>query len=886
MFEDLAEVQVSTSSFSAQYGIGGVVINQISKSGTNQFHGAGYEYAQNDFFNARNFFADSVPRLRYHNFGGAVGGPIIKNKLFFFFNVDKVINNTATFFSNTYPTADQRAGNFSNAALYPTIYDPASPVTIGADGQPTRTAFQGNIIPQNRLDPVALRIQNLYPMPNRAGYTNNWVGFLPSSSPFLRYFGRADYNITDTNRLTLSVTQRDNPNTYPDPAAPISTFIGDVDSYNGQVSDVWTINSNTVNEFRYGFTRQGNYFSPLTTGLNIPQNLGINYSKANVAPGVNINGSCCSGLGPGTAAQYVENSFEPSDVVTLIRGKHIMHFGGEVLIYQDNSTPWGNVNSGNFTFSGVFTQQAPRVGNGGLGYADFLLGQVDNWNATNTPIVGLRQKSPQFFFQDDYKILPNLTLNLGIRYQIQGGWSEVANRIGTFDPAIINPVTNTPGAIWFPGARGRDKLQQTDYKVILPRLGFSWSPANTWVIRGGAGIYSYGWSVDTYAGGAEGFGTDSRGSLTQTNNATPVFLLSNPNPPLNYGSIGQSPGGYNGQSVSFYPYKTPVARNYQWSLSIQKQLAGGLVAQAAYVASHGTGLSFPVDINQVPGNLLGATVANGDAQPFRRYTQFQGINGNFYNGISNYHSAQVSINKRFSQGLSFDLNYTWSKFLSTQDSAGWGSHDGGQVYQSAYNRQANYGPSNFDIPQMFKGSVVYQLPFGKGKMFMNQNRIFDAVLGGWQASTLFTLESGRPYTVTVGGQNNSGAAAGNWYPNIIGDPSVANPSVSQWFNPLAYAIPTAGTFGNSGRNTLRGPGIEDVDFSLGKNFAVPLPKESGNLQLRFDALNVFNHANFGIPNAQIGNANAGVITATTNNYNSTNNAFGPRTLQLGVRLSF
>ena len=224
--------------------------------------------------------------------------------------------------------------------------------------------------------------------------------------------------------------------------------------------------------------------------------------------------------------------------------------------------------------------------------------------------------------------------------------------------------------------------------------------------------------------------------------------------------------------------------------------------------------------------------------------------------------------------------------LDNQDSSGWGSHDGGQVYQNAYDRRANYGPSNFDIPHMFKGDVSYQLPFGKGRAFLNQNSLVDAVIGGWQLSTLFTLESGTPYTVTVGTTNNSGALAGNWYPNVIGNPHVSNPSLAEFFNPAAYAIPAAGTFGNSGRNTLRGPGIEDVDISLGKNFHIPLPRETGNLQIRFDAVNGLNHPNFANPNAGIGSGNAGTITAITNSYNSTANPFGPRRLQLGARFSF
>jgi hypothetical protein len=872
VFEDLAEVQMATSSFSAQYGVGGAVYNQISKGGTNQFHGSVYEYFQNDALNATNFFSHTVPQLRYHNFGGAVGGPVVKNKIFFFFNADKIINNTSTFFSNTFPTALARTGNLSEYNT--TIYNPT-----------TRQPYANATIPTSQIDPLARNFLTLYPTPNRPGTANNWVGNLPSQSPFLRYFGRLDYNLSDKNRVTMSVTQRDNPSFSPTPANPVGATLGDVDSYNAQISDVWTPTANTVNEFRFGFTRQGNYFSPASLNLGYPAKLGWNYAVGDLVPTINITGTCCSQSAAGTNAIYAENSFDPSDVVTLIRGKHILKFGGEVLMYQDNSTPWGNVNAGTFTFSGVFTQSAP-FGSGGLGLADFLLGYTSTWNASNTPIVGMRQKTPQMFIQDDWKITQNLTLNLGLRYQIQGGWSEVANRIGTFDPTLMNPATNTLGAVRFGG-----NLQKTNYKVFLPRLGFAYSPTKNWVIRGGAGIYSYGWSIDTYAGAAEGLGTNSHGSLTQTGNVSPVFILSQPAlANLNYIGPTTNPASFNGQSINYFPYNTPVARNYQWSLSVQRQLSGGMIVQAAYVGSHATGLSFPIDFNQVPPNLLASSVAAGaNNQALRPYRQFSNINANLFNGISNYHSAQLTFSKRMSYGLQFDANYTWSKMLDTQDSSGWGSRDGGQVYQNAYDKRANYALSNFDTPHMFKGDLTYQLPFGKGKTFMNSNSALDAVLGGWEFSSLFALESGRPYTVTVGTADRSGSLAGNgykWYPNLIGDPSVANPSPQLWFNPAAYQIPAAGTFGNSGRNTLRGPGIISVDFSLGKNFRIPLPRETGNLQLRFDAVNGLNHPNFDVPNAGIGNTNAGTITALTGSYNSNLNPFGSRRLQLGARFSF
>ena len=873
VFESVAEVQIQTSTFSAQYGIGGAVFNQISKGGTNEWHGSAYEYLQNDFFNARDFFSPSVPIQRYHNFGGSLGGPILRSKMFFYYNLDKIINNTVSYPFNTYPTAAMRAGDFSDPA-FPIIYDPAT-LHKDASGNFVRSAFPGNRIPDSRIDPVARAIQQFFPNPNLPGFANNWQGATPNTSPFIREFGRLDYNVSEKNRLTFSITQRDNIGSYRSADCPLDCAPYDIASYNAQISDIWTISPNVINEFRFGFTRQGNWFIPDTLGKGYPGKIGLEYAKADVFPGISINGPVGgTGLAPGTNAIYVENSFEPSDVVTMIRGRHILHFGGEVLMYQDNSTPWGNVSSGNFNFSGVFTQPAPFNSGGGLGYADFLLGQVDNWNAANTPITGSRQKSPQFFAQDDFKLRPNLTVNLGLRYQIQGGWHEVANRVGDFDPTLTNPVTGNKGAMWFAGHNGRTNLESSVNNIFLPRVGFSWSPGTNWVVRGGFGIYTYGWSIDTYAGGAIGFGTNSTGSLSQTDQVNPVFVLSNPNPPLNYVVASKDPGAYNGQSVPYYPYHTPVAHNYQWSFSIQRQLPSNMLAEVAYVGSHTSNLSFPVDYNQVPRNLLGV----GDPQSNRPFPQYQTINGNTYNALSNYDSAQLSLTKRFSRGVSFDVNYTFSKFLSDQDSGGWGGSAGSQPYQDAHNPLLNYGFSNLDRTHMFKGDVVYQLPVGKGKALLNRGGVLDSLLGGWQVSTIFVFESGTPFTPIISGANDSGALSGNWYPDLVGDPSVSHQSINNWFNPAAFVSPAPFTFGNAGRNILRGPGLADVDFSMGKNFRIPLPHETGNLQLRFDATNALNHPNFSNPDAGIGDSNVGVISSTTTSTG--------RILQLGARLSF
>jgi hypothetical protein len=222
------------------------------------------------------------------------------------------------------------------------------------------------------------------------------------------------------------------------------------------------------------------------------------------------------------------------------------------------------------------------------------------------------------------------------------------------------------------------------------------------------------------------------------------------------------------------------------------------------------------------------------------------------------------------------MNYTWSKFLDSQDSSGWGGRGGNQYYQSAFNPAANYSLSNFDVPHAFKGAVVYQLPVGRGRTYLNHGGVLDAVIGGWQASTIFVTESGTPFTLLVSGNNGSNSLAGNWYPNVVGDPSVSNQTIARWYNPAAFAQPAANTFGNAGRNILRGPRLTDFDFSLGKNFTFP-KYERINLQLRMDASNVLNHPSFNNPNNNIGNPNAGQITSTT---------VGGRNIQLGARLSF
>ncbi len=905
IFETVQEVQISTSSFSAQYGIGGAIFNQISKGGTNKFHGAAYEYFQNDALNAADYAFGKRPRhtnatgigaisqVRYNNFGGSIGGPVLKDKAFFYFNYDQIINHGSA--SNgriSVPTVAERNGDFTGFAP---VYDPATQ-TI-ANGKVVRQSFadeygNGNKIPAARFDKVAAAIQAYYPAPNAPGNVlsngivqNNFVYNTPNGNPFRRFFGRFDYDISPSNRLTMSDTQRDNAAVFNNEGiCPVNCQHGDVDSNNAQVSDVWNLSSRTINEARMGFTSQLNYYTPFSINQGFPAKLGWQFAKADVFPDVSINDGNTYHLQPSSNAVYKEMVFDPSDVVTMIRGKNILHFGGEFLFYRDDSTAWGNTNGGAMSFSGNYTQATNNDGASGVAYADFLLGQANSWNAGVTPEYGAREKSPQMFIQDDIKLKPNLTVNLGFRYQIQTGWREVKGNIATFDPTVQNPATHTPGAFWYAStkANGRDSLQADVYGIYLPRVGFSWQAHPNTVFRGGFGIYSYSWSLDTY-GGALGGAFGQKGSISDTSNgANPVVVLSGTGSNLPYIPISVDPAAYNGSDVNYFQYHTPVPKIYQWNFGMQQEIGSNMVAEISYVASHGFNLNFPTDLNAVPEAQL-----SGNDISARAYQQYGHIAGSTNNGISNYHSLQTVIRRRLTNGLSFDFNYTWSHFLDDQDSSGWGSRAGGQPYQDAFHPSANYAASNFDLRNAFKGRVVWEIPVGKGRMFLSKNYLLDAVLGGWQASSTMQIQSGRPFGVAIAQSGRANAQASTnsgftLFPNQIGDPQLQHRSIQHWFNEAAFEAPPLYSFGNVRRNNLFGPSLSDVDASLGKVFHI---WEAAQIQIRADATNIFNHPSFGNPNGSLQfGAHSTTIVTGTSTINSV--AVGGRTMQLGARVSF
>lgn len=934
IFETVSELQVNTSSFSAQYGIGGVIFNQVSKGGTNKWHGAAYDYFQNDALTAHSYFQSGpIPFLRFNNFGGSIGGPILKNKMFFYFNYDRIVDHGNSSSLNSVPTEAMIGGDFTGIQ---NLYDPTTQVIAtdsGGNPYPVRQSFAseygaGNKIPTALFDPVAANFQKWYPTPSshlpggqflpgtigsEGEVQNNFYVSQQQSTPYRRYFGRLDYDISSNNRITMSDTQSDTPVVYPSSltACPVGCQSGDVDNNNAQITDVWNISSRTVNEARLGYTYQGNFFADLSLKKGYAAQLGWQFAKADDFPAMQTTGSYpYSWLQPSSNAVYKEHIFDPSDVVTMIRGKHILHFGGEILIYRDDSTAWGNTNAGVTQYSGQYTQQwavdsvtglAHPVAGTGMEYADFLLGYINSWNAAVSPEYGGRLKSPQMFIQDDFKLRPNLTINLGLRYQINHGWNEVTGNITDFDPKVINPATGTAGASWFASthANGRTSLQANVYNTLLPRVGFSWATRPNMTVRGGFGLYSYNWSLDTFGSGM-GNSFSSSGSLSDTTNGiTPVTLLGgngniitpitggDSGTPLPYTAASQDPARFNGQGVSYQQYHTPVPKIYQWNASVQRQVRTNTMAELAYVGSHGFNLAFPTDLNQVPVSVA----HSGDDSALRPYPVYQGISGSTNNAVSNYNSLQASVTQRFNSGLSFNFNYVWSHMLDDLDSSGWGSRAGPQPYQLASDPAANYSNSNFDVRHAFKGYAVYQLPFGRGKQFLNSNRLLDAAVGGWQVSGTVILQTGNPFTV-YGNQANY-TQAGSTFPNRVPGVSTTpkNKSILNWFNPAAFSEPADGTFGNVRRNSLYGPGLNVFNFSAAKSFTVPF-KEGIKVEFRADAQNIFNHASFGPP----GSTSLSNLTGTGGPglpYTSPGTAFAingvtvnGRNLQLALRVEF
>jgi hypothetical protein len=888
----ISEVRIEKNDYTATAGrSAGAQVNLISRSGTNQFHGDVFEFFRNDLLNAYNKFSVLKPENRYNDFGYDVGGPIIKNKLFFFWSQEwrRIIASNGPVQALT-PTQAERNGDFSASPIQP--IDPS-----------TGSPFSGNRIPTPRIDPNAqLLLQIYFPLPvpgyNQDGF--NYVSEAPNYTRWREESVRLDYRINEKlsvfGRYTQDSALLSNPyglfgeNSFP--------YVGgsnqDFPVYNWSFHLVYAPRSTLITDFSTGmYYAHDKYLenTPLSSktraaGLTLQEVFPLN--ELDRIPTLYF-GSPYAGI---VEMWYFHNdafSIPFQSDTTWVHGRHTLHFGA-VFTPEGKSelaNPSSNNTNGSFNFSGLFTNNP---------MADFLLGMANNYSETALdPFGKYRWKNFEPYIEDQIKVSRNLTLTAALRYEYFQPEYEVNNMFGAFDPALYNPggapVVNPDGTIvpntgnplngiivgghnTFAGANsspyGR-ALFPNHTRAFAPRFGISWDPFSNGktAIRAGYGIFYDRW-----------------GSYSQFGAFSPPF-----NNSVNISNTSlDNPGGVagtafpSGLNAPLSPWKYPSVQ--KWSLSIQRDIAKGTTASIAYVATKGSHLLGFYDFNQGQPN---ADVANGVISPdyLRPYKGYSTITAYSTQFDSNYHSLQASLLHRLSAGVSFQASYTYSKALT--DSTGPNSSYIA-LPQDTYNLRAEYGPADFDRTHILSFNYTWDLP-----LFRHASGFKKSVLGGWQVSGITVFQSGAPNTVVLSGDN---AGVGNFYgnerPNLVGDPFQAGPiaanptcvapaqvhTLQNWFNPCAFTMPAPGTFGNEGIGVIRGPRYQNWDFGIGKNFAL---RESIGLQFKFEAFNVFNHPSLSLPTYSAG---LYLTPDYSQPFSAIDTATSPRILQLSLALKF
>ena len=896
LVEDILEFKIQTNLFGAEQGRNsGATVDVITKSGTNEFHGSLFELLRNNDLDARNFFnkvGTPQPEYRQNQFGGSVGGPIIRNKLFFFGDYEgfRKLQGTATSV-NTVPTAIERGGNFSD--IPQAIYDPAT--LLSAPGTPsgfTRQPFPGNIIPASLFDPVTSRLIQAYPLPSSPLLANNQATNPVLGQNYNSGDIRGDWSLNANNSIFARFSKQDTltntPSTFgfrsvPGLSIPVSlgnssTYAGRAPMHNYNNVLAWThlFSPTFLVDMRMGYSRFAMRNVDATAPSTAPglgQLLGVpNSNQEPQSLGFPIFAiSGYTGIGGPAAIPTIryENTFNPVVNFTKMMGRHSLKWGvnlvrRQITDFQDNS---GN---GQYTFDSTFTDDPNAAGSTGNAMASFLLGVPGSiTQAFQLAWTGIRVMEIGTYVADDWKVNDRLTLNLGLRWEYLPPPVEAHNRFSNFNTAtgkvLISGYNSDPSV----GIR-------TQYKLFAPRFGFAYQLDNKTVLRGGAGLF-YNASGN---GGALyrlhrqlPFGATTTPVINELS-ATFVTVAQGlpPNPALNVANIVNNPTG------TWYSIPGNYRNAYaeQFNLGIERQLPANIVAKAAYVGNLGRDLDVTYNINQpIPGP--------GPVGPREMlYTIAPGVSGDNYastDGLSSYHSLQASLEKRYSSGLSLLSAYTYSHSIDDVPLQQGGGADG-PIPQDPRYRFVDFASSSFDIRHRFTQTVSYFLPFGTGKRFSSSKGWVNKAFGDWQVNMILSAQTGLPFTpVLANSVTNTGTSS---RPNYIGGQSatVANPTINHWFNTAfntagaVWATPAQYTYGNAGRNILRGPSRVNVDFSLFKDIAVT---ERIRLQFRGELFNILNHPQFDLPNSTIGQPAAGTITNTVGT---------PRDIQIGLRLAF
>ena len=886
--DTVQEVKVLSNNYAAEYGgsAGGVII-ATTKSGTNQLRGSMFEYFRHDALDAANFFAPVVAGrkqkapLRYNVYGGTVGGPIQKDRTFFFASYEGSRRTAGVTRILTVPTELQRRGDFSQTVdargAQIVVYDPAT--TPGT----ARTPFPGNVIPQNRLDPVGLRIAALYPLPNRpADNSSGANNFSANGAAKLQrdnYMVKVEHTIRGNDKITgRYLYNSDNTlqtSVFAEPAADTTTdAIRHQNYFYGGYTR--TFGSAAVNELRYTYANRINHEVSPGLGGGWPTKLGLRGVSDDAFPRFTIAGVAALGATTHERRQLPIEQHQIVDTLSYVRGRHALKTGLEVrpsINYEVNRPSI----SGTFAFTTQPTALPGRAGTG-LGLASLLLGFPNSVNVRETEVLDRSSWYLASFVQDDWTVGSNLTLNFGVRWETDTPIVDANNRMNGFDPHAINPVSGTPGVVRFAGVDGWPSAPyKTDWNNLAPRFGFAWRPfgGTRTVIRGGGGIF-YAHPFDHGAPSSASLGFENSATLsTPDNGVTAPFYLKDGVPSLNAGT-GARDAGFGavrfGQptttAVTFFDKDRQTGHAEQFNVGFQQELAGRIVAEVAYIGNRSRHLPGPnLSINQIPPARLGPAATQQD----RPFPQFSGVSILLPTiGRSDYHAATVRLEKRFAHGFNFLGNYTYARFLNDTDEGGASSGDVG-AYSDYYNLAADYGPSGNDIRHRVTFSSVYELPIGPGRRFLPAHWL-GHVVGGWSLGLLGALQSGAPFTVLTQTNTTNAFSAGALRANVTGDPALPSGerTLNRWFNTDAFAQPAPFTFGNSQRGILRGDGVINADLSLVKSVAF---SPARSLQLRVEVFNAFNHPNFGQPGHTFGAPDFGIVSS----------AAGGRTIQLGLR---
>lgn len=910
--DSLQEFKVSTSNYAAEFGsAAGALIQATTKSGTNQWHGSLFEYLRNNITNATDPFTQLNPPLRWNQFGGSVGFPVIKDKLFGFFDYQGTRRRTGGSVLTTVPTAAERSGDLTallgnyicadgtvsgtpcaNPAMVPTteggsiaardgmVFDPKISAPDGSGRRAFTSHGQPNIIP---VAAPMQKLLNLLPLPNNgSAIFNNYISEGVQRFDTNQYDGRVDYNMSVNThifgRYTLADFNNYAPAAFGDAGGGPSAFMFSGDSIDRNQSLAvgldHTFSPTLVTDARLGFYRYRIRVQPNDAGTTPATDAGL--------PGLNTGSPSTTGLpafyvnGNGgfdfgyalgvnqcnCPLKETENQFQWVNNWTKVKGNHTIKFGADIRRAQQQRIPSDSHRSGEMNFNpsvtGDFTIDQLANGNAstGSGLAAYLLGYPATFNRYYTAYnyyPGLRQTRLFFFAQDSWRVTPKLTVNYGLRWEdYLPQTAAKPGGAGSFDPATGEVLAAGIGSV------PRNLGVKAYNKLFEPRIGIAYQATEKTVIRTGFGTSA----TPAGLGSVFGQGADynppivNPQSVSQSNiYFAPFNLLGGPpappQPPV--GQTGRYPL-VDGIGINYFldpldSYRIPLVQF--WNFTVQHQLTSTMALQAAYVGNVGRHLFESLNRNQaVPGP--------GDVDPRRPFFTKFGLEQGIYQycncSNSSYNALQVQFQKQFSRGLDFLFTYTWSKALD------YASEGGGGSPSNIYDGRNDWGPASWDREHAITFTHDWDIPVGRNRHWqLGNNAVADLILGGWRLSGVHTFATGSPFTPTVANApllNDPDFSQTR--ADLVGDPSVPNPSAALWFNPAAYSEPQQPfRQGTAGRNSLRGPNLWNSDLSLSKNL---LLSERFKLELRADAFNVFNHVNLGNPSSQIDSSGAGQIT--------------------------